>query len=135
MASVLIIDDNRATSAYLKMFLMRERHHVRRGQDVRKALFPRFGAVPDLVLINQAMNNPTGWELFNHLKRLAPTLPAMVYVMESNGIKSAGWICRAVEAAVGETKAPPSPAPSTPTFGSEIVALVAKKIRRFQWET
>lgn len=108
MASVLIIDDNRSRSAFLKMSLMRERHEVRRGKDIHGAIFQGANAAPDLVLINQSTQDFTGWELFNHLKQLAPDLPAMVYVLESNRIDSARWICMAVEAACEEVHMCPS---------------------------
>jgi DNA-binding NtrC family response regulator len=113
MASVFIIDDNRSRSAFLKMSLMRERHQVRRSEDIRGAIFPNDSAAPDLVLINQSTQDFNGWELFNHLKQLAPNLPAMVYVLESNRIDSARWICRAVEAACEEAHMSPSPPATT----------------------
>ena len=109
MASVLIIDDNRAKSAFLKISLMRERHQVRRSRDIGEAIHPSGGAVPDLVLINRATENVTGWDIFNHLKQLAPDLPAMVYVLEKNSFASVGWICKAVEAACEETDSPIAP--------------------------
>lgn len=109
MASVLIIDDNRAKSAFLKMALMRRRHQVQRCQDIRKAINPENGMVPDVVLINQATHRSTGWEIFNHFKRLVPDLPTMVYVLENNCFYSTDWICRAVEAVCEEIEVPMNP--------------------------
>jgi DNA-binding NtrC family response regulator len=135
MASVLIIDDNRAKAAFLKMSLVRERHQVRRSQDIREAIFPRGGATPDLVLINQAMQDFTGWELFNYLKQLAPDLPAMVYVMESNGIDATEWICRAVEAVDEKTKAPPAlPGASLTMSGPSAMEHISIEENRSQRE-
>jgi DNA-binding NtrC family response regulator len=109
MASVLIIDDSKATSALLKLSLMHRRHRVRRSQDITEAVHPRGGAVPDLVLINRGVKMNTGWEIFNCLKQLAPNLPTMVYVLEDNCVSSANWICKAVEAAFEEIDSPPRP--------------------------
>lgn len=115
MASVLIIDDNRPKSAFLKISLMGKRHQVRRSQDIREAIDPIDGRDFDVVLINQATDDCTGWELFNHLKQLAPEVPTMVYVLETNCFYSADWICRAVEAVCEESEAclPPSVASFT----------------------
>lgn len=107
MASVLIIDDNRSKSAFLKIALMRHGHAVYRSQDIGNAFPPRNGRIPDLVLINHATNNSTGWELFNALKQVAPDLPAMVYVLEYNCFYSTDAICKAVHAVCEETHAAP----------------------------
>jgi len=114
MASVLIIDDNRSQSAFLKISLMRRRHRVRRTQDIRDAIYPRGGTVPDLVLVNRETGNNTGWEVFNYLKQWVPDLPMMVYVLESNCGDSADWICKAVDAACKEADFSP---PSMPFHG------------------
>ena len=134
MASVLIIDDNRSRSAFLKMSLIRERHEVRRSEDIRGALFQGDNAAPDLVLINQSTQDFTGWKLFNQLKRLAPDLPAMIYVLESNRIDSARWICKAVEAACEEADRCPSLPAATALnqFGSSTMVSTAKVRSPFQ---
>ncbi|WP_319521229.1 response regulator [uncultured Desulfosarcina sp.] len=104
MTSVLIIDDNRAKSALLKISLVRKQYQVRQSQDIGEAVFPISGELPDLVLINQAIQNHMGWELFNNLKQLSPDQPAMVYAMERDCIDDTGWICRAVEAVCEEAQ-------------------------------
>ena len=133
MASVLIIDDNRSRSAFLKMSLMRERHGVRRSEDIRGAIFQGGNAAPDLVLINQWTQDFTGWNLFNQLKQVAPDLPAMVYVLESNHTDSARWICKAVEAAFEEAEISPSP-PETALaqFGPSTMVSTANVKNPFQ---
>jgi DNA-binding NtrC family response regulator len=133
MASVMIIDDNRSTSAFLKMALMRNRHQVRRTEDIRQALFSSANAAPDLVLINQSLKDFSGWKIFNDLKQSAPELPAMVYVLEGNRVDSARWICKAVEAACKEGDKPPTPpATALARFGSATMLSTAKVKHPFQ---
>ena len=122
MTNILIIDDNPAKAAFLKMSLVRSRHKVKQSRDIIEAVFPDHGKVPNLVLINQAMQNFTGWELYFYLKQIMPGLPVMVYVMESNCIEAAGWICKAVDAVCEETHAIPDSHPST-TDGTQPVGL------------
>lgn len=134
MASVLIIDDNRSKSTVLKRSLTGQRHRVRRSQDIWEAIYPRGGAAPDLVLINQAMANSTGWELFYHLKQLAPDLPAMVYVLDNDCVNAAGWICRAVDAACEVTDASQvPPGASLAGIDSPAVDRIANENSRLQW--
>lgn len=102
MACILIIDDNHSASAFLKLSLQGRRHRVIRGVDIWEAVDPGGGCVPDLVLINRAFKNNSGWQAFNFLKQAAPHLPAMVYVLERLTSVSTGWIARAVEAVLPE---------------------------------
>ena len=127
MASVLIIDDNRSKSAFLKISLMRRRHQVRRTPDIGEAVNPKNGGIPDVILINQATNNSAGWEIFNHLKQLAPDISTMVYALENNCFDSADWICKAVDAVCQETSASLlSPVASVPRVSSSTMNSVAK---------
>jgi CheY-like chemotaxis protein len=102
MVCILIIDDNNAASAFLKLSLQGRCHRVIRGEDVWDAIAPGSGIVPDLVLINRDLKNHSGWQAFNFLKQAAPHLPAMVYVLEHLTAAYAGWISGAVEMVIPE---------------------------------
>jgi len=106
MARIIILDDNRASSAYLKVILTRHWHRVSRTSDIQKVTNHPSGSTPELVMINQAFNSHSGWEMFNHLKRIAPHIPAMVYWLDQLNAENADWIVRAVEAVIGKTKNP-----------------------------
>jgi DNA-binding NtrC family response regulator len=102
MAKIMIIDDNEATSAFLKLSLMRRRHKAIRCVDIDNAMNPTSDFVPDLVLINQAVNNYCGWHEFCLLKKVAPDLPALVYALEQLTVANVDWIIRAVETVINE---------------------------------
>lgn len=102
MANIMIIDDNEAASAFLKLSLMRRRHKVIRCVDIDNAMNPTSGFVPDLVLINQAMNNYSGWHEFSSLKKVVPDLPALVYALEQLTVANVDWTIRAVETVINE---------------------------------
>lgn len=104
MANLLIIDDNKAVSAFLKLYLMRQRHRVKRSADIKAAIDSTRSNTPDLVLINQAHDNGSGWKHFDCLEHAAPDLPAMVYVLASQTTLNADWIAKAVYAAIQETR-------------------------------
>lgn len=104
MANILIIDDNKAASAFLKLYLMRQRHQVRRSEDIQAAIDSAPGNTPDLVLINQAHDNGSGWQHFDCLEHAAQDLPAMVYVLASQTTRNVDWIAKAVDAAIQETR-------------------------------
>ncbi len=101
--SIFILDDNPATSAFLKIILTRHWHRVSRIADIDRVTSHPSDAAPALVLINHAFRNRSGWEMFNHLKRIAPHIPAMVYGLDQLNAANADWIVKAVEAVVGET--------------------------------
>jgi PleD family two-component response regulator len=103
MVNIVILDDNRASSAVLKMALNRHGFSVRRATVSQDVIDPPSGSRPDLILINQAINNHSGWEIFNRLKRTAPRMPISVYVLDSCSSLNAVWIVKAVEAVIGET--------------------------------
>ncbi|WP_155302196.1 response regulator [Desulfosarcina widdelii] len=115
MANVLIIDDNKTTAAILKITLSRQLHHVRRSEDIRDAIYPADSSQPDLVLINQAAKNFSGWKTFNYLKQIRPSLPAIVYVLEHPTTSGAQWICKVVDAVLSEIM---SDSEETPCFGT-----------------
>ncbi|BBO74578.1 hypothetical protein DSCW_19950 [Desulfosarcina widdelii] len=102
MANVLIIDDNTTTAAILRITLSRQLHIVGRSEDIRDAINPVDVSGPDLVLINQAFKNSSGWEIFNYLKQIKPNLPAIVYVLEHPTTSGAQWVCKVVEAVLSE---------------------------------
>jgi DNA-binding NtrC family response regulator len=104
METILILDDNKACSACLKMTLMGHGYRVSRTSDVQYVINHAWNDEFDLLLINQAHGNACGWEVFNHLNRIAPHLPAMVYVMDHPRTSTATWIAKAVEAVIYETK-------------------------------
>ncbi len=104
MARIIILDDNKATSAFLKMTLTHHRHRVSRTEDIQKVSNHSSGSTPELVLINQAFRNHSGWEMFNHLKRIIPHMPAMVYGLDQLNAVNVDWIVKAVETVIGETK-------------------------------
>ena len=103
MAKIFILDDNQATSAFLKIILTRHWHRVSRIEDIQTVTNHPLDSAPELVLINHAFRNHSGWEMFNHLKRTAPHIPAMVYGLDQLNAANADWIVKAVEAATGET--------------------------------
>jgi DNA-binding NtrC family response regulator len=98
----MIIDENETASAFLKLSLMRRRHKVIRCLDIDNAMNPTSAFVPDLVLINQAMNNYSGWHEFSSLKKIVPDLPALVYALEQLTVANVDWIIRAVETVINE---------------------------------
>jgi len=100
MAKIYILDDNRATSAFLKIILTRHGHRVSRREATQDVTKP----APDLILINHAFRNQSGWGVFNHLKRIAPHIPAMVYGLDQLNAANANWIVEAVETVIGGTK-------------------------------
>ena len=102
MAKIIIIDDNRASSAFLKIILTRHWHRVSRTADIQDVTNHPSNSTPDLVLINQASRNYSGWKMFNYLKRIAPQIPAMVYGLDQLNAANADWIVKAVEAVIGE---------------------------------
>jgi len=104
MANILIIDDNKAVSAFMKLYLMRQRHRVKRSTDIKAAIDSAHSNTPDLVLINQAHDNGSGWQYFDRLEHAAPDLPAIVYVLSSLTTLTADWIAKAVDAAIQETR-------------------------------
>ena len=105
MANILIIDDNRAASAFLKLYLMHHHHQVSRSVDIKDAIDPVTGVTPDMVLINQAHDNDEGWHVFAILKQAAPDVPALVYVLSSLTADNADWIVKAVAAVAAEIAA------------------------------
>lgn len=120
MAKIIILDDNQASSAFLKIILARHWHRISRTADIQKTTHLPSGCAPDLVLINQAFRNHSGWKMFNRLKRIAPHIPAMVFGLNQLNAANADWIVKAVEAMIGVTRThtaghPDSPA-SSPLF-------------------
>ena len=103
MARIYILDDNRASFAFLKIILTRHWHRVSRIADIKKVTNHPSDSTPELVLINHSFRNHSGWEMFNHLKRIAPHIPAMVYGLDQLNAANANWIVKAVEAVIGET--------------------------------
>ena len=104
MAKIIILDDDHASSAFLKIILTRHWHRVSRTADIQEVTNHPSNSTPELVLINQAFRNYSGWKMFNYLKRIAPHIPAMVYGLDQLNTANADWIVKAVEAAIGETK-------------------------------
>ena len=104
MARIIILDDSMASSAFLKMTLTGHRHRVSRTAMVQDVINCPSSSTPDLVLINQAFGNNSGWKIFNRLKRISPKIPAMVYVLEPLSAVNAGWIIKAVQTVVREAK-------------------------------
>lgn len=104
MAKILIIDDNKAASAFLKLMLQHDHHQVSRSREVAEATHHPRGFNPDLVLIHHAFRNNSGWQVFSDLKQIAPDLPAMVYLLEDFSAQSAGWVVGAVDAVMRERR-------------------------------
>lgn len=104
MGEITILDDNKASSALLKMILTRHRHQVVQTTVVHDSINTPSGHAPDLVLINQAFSRHSGWETFNHLKKTASHIPTMVYVLDQLNAADADWIVRAVETVIAEKK-------------------------------
>jgi DNA-binding NtrC family response regulator len=103
MQTILILDDNKACSAALKMTLMSKGYKVRRTMDVQFLINHAWNDEYDLLLINYAQGNACGWMVFNHLSQVVPHLPAMVYVMDHPDASTAAWIAKAVDAVIYET--------------------------------
>ena len=60
--------------------------------------------------------------MFNHLKRTAPHIPAMVYGLDQLNAANANWIVKAVEALVGETNIYTARHPDSSVRGTLFVA-------------
>lgn len=103
MKTILILDDNKACSATLKMTLMRKGYKARRTTDVQFIINNAWNNEFELLLINYAHGNARGWKVFNHLSRIIPHLPAMVYAMDHPDTSTAVWITKAVDAVIYET--------------------------------
>lgn len=101
MARIIILDDSRSGSAFLKMSLMRHRYQVRRTADIHAVIAPQPDSVPHLVLINHAFANQRGWEIFNYLKRMAGHIPIMIYVLAHVNAVNASGIVEAVRTVLG----------------------------------
>lgn len=104
MANILIIDDNKAASAYLKLTLLRQDHKISRSMDIQDAVNPVDGVFPDLVLINHAYNDYSGWKTFDYLKQIVPNLAAVVYMLEELIISNTEWIGKSVQQVISEIK-------------------------------
>ena len=104
MGKITILDDNKASSALLKMILTRHRHQVVQTEVVHDSISSPSGHTPDLVLINQAFSKHSGWEIFNHLRKTASHIPTMVYVLDQLNATDADWIVRAVETVIAQKK-------------------------------
>ena len=103
MKTILILDDNKACSATLKMRLMSKGYEVNRTTKVQLLIDHAWNDQFDLILINFAFANASGWVVFNHLSQVMPHLPAMVYVMDHPDPSTVVWIARAVDAVICET--------------------------------
>jgi DNA-binding NtrC family response regulator len=103
MAAILILDDNQACSATLKITLKSRGHEVSCTTDVQFVISPARYEEFDLLLISIAYGKAGGWDVFNHLARIIPQLPAMVYVMDRPATGTAAWIAKAAEAVIYET--------------------------------
>lgn len=66
--------------------------------------YERRYSAPNLVLVSHAFRNNSGWDVFNHLKRVNPKLKVMVYAIDGLSRKDADWIDEAIKAGFGETK-------------------------------
>jgi DNA-binding response OmpR family regulator len=109
VGKITILDDNKASSALLKMILTRHRHQVVQTAVVHDSINAPSGHAPDLVLISQAFGRHSGWEIFNHLRKSASHIPTMVYVLDQLNATDAEWIVRAVETVIAQKKRiPPS---------------------------
>lgn len=104
MGNILVLDDNKACSAVLKMTLMRHGYRVSRAVEVQEVIDHAERGEFDLLLINHDHGNACGWTVFNQLNRIVPHLPAMVYVMANPYAATATWIAKAVDAVIWETK-------------------------------
>jgi DNA-binding NtrC family response regulator len=113
MATIFILDDNPATSAFLKIVLTRHWHRVSRIADIKRVTSHSSDSTPELVLINHAYRNHSGWKMFNHMKRTVPHIPAMVYGLDQLNAANADWVVKAVEAAIGETTIHPARHPDS----------------------
>ena len=116
MARITILDDNKASSALMKMILTRHQHKVSQTAVVQHAINHPSGCAPDLIFINHAYNKHSGWEVFNHLKQTASNIPAMVYVLNQLNPTDTGRIIQAVDAVLAETKACCAKYPDAPVY-------------------
>ena len=115
MGKITILDDNKASSALLKMILTRHRHQVVQTEVVHDSISSPSGHTPDLVLINQAFSKHCGWEIFNHLRKTASHIPTMVYVLDQLNATDADWIVRAVETVIAQKKSYSAKYPDAPS--------------------
>lgn len=104
MKTILILDDNKACSATVKMKLMSKGYKVSRATDAKFLINQARNDEFDLLLINYAHGNGRGWKIFNQISRMIPHLPAMVYVMDHPSASTAVWITKAVDAVIYETE-------------------------------
>lgn len=105
MATILIVDCSRPKAAYLKMALTRDGHEVDCCAALNDEVSTASSGGLDLILVNLEPDSRTGWEIFFELKRRAPDIPVMLYVMDQMEASAVRWIVSAVDEAVGEAGA------------------------------
>lgn len=119
MAKIIIIDDNRATGAFLKIALEQEDFQVTLVAQERDAIVRYKVCNACLVMINQTCRQCGGWTIFNDIKRIDGEMPLMLYFLTNFRLADIAWIIRAVKEALScQGKAQPG----------EAFVLPAKKI-------
>lgn len=101
MAKIIIMDENRSTSAALKNALEQENHQVCIAANWQGLSANMKKPDIDLVLIHQ---NDSEWTAFNQFKKNHQNIAAMIYVMRDDSLTSMVWIVKAVQEALTQMK-------------------------------
>jgi DNA-binding response OmpR family regulator len=105
MAVILIVDENTSVGVLLKRELKAHGHQVFAVDSVENPMFSSILALTDLIMINKACKNDSGWDIFNKLDDGHQSAAAMVYVLESWSQISVRWIIAAAQEALKCRKA------------------------------
>ena len=103
MSIVMIIDDNRAKSAYLKMAFTRHGFNVQRVDTYRDAASKAALNLPDLILINHQFETDRGWDIFYALTYAFPHQPILLFTLEHMRTQDTDWIIEAATKAIRDT--------------------------------
>ena len=104
MIQVLIIEENTALGVLLKREFAAERYQVSVAPAVDMTAIGDQLLAADIVLINHACGNGSGWDIYRQIKMKYQKMTVMLYVLESWSQNSVKWIMKAVREALNDTQ-------------------------------
>lgn len=93
MASVLLVDDDRAVLESLGRALASEGFAVRLACDAAAALREFAAAAPDIVLLDLNMPGRSGWDAFEEMSRWQPLVPVVIVTARPGQFLTAREAC------------------------------------------
>ena len=100
MSHVLIMDPNRSVCVLLKQALEAEGHRVSMTHTIQWRHAPDRFPKPDLVMINNADGDRSGWETYQRIKEQDGTAALMVYNLDQWSLSAAKWVIEAAHEAL-----------------------------------